>query len=65
MRKQREITNWREDSLRQDRERLQNQSALNRLGQGNSGGVQRTPPRRGPDPRSEDARERDRFPSRW
>ena len=36
---------WREQMYQRDRERLQNQSALNRLGQCNSGGVQRSPVR--------------------
>jgi hypothetical protein len=34
---------WKDQYIQSDRERLQNQSALNRLGQGNSGGVQRSP----------------------
>jgi hypothetical protein len=37
---------WANEYTQRERERLQNQSALNRLGQGNSGGVQRTPPAR-------------------
>jgi hypothetical protein len=37
---------WKEEWAQREREHLQNQSALNRLGQANSGGVQRTPPAR-------------------
>jgi len=50
------ITNYREEYLDRERERLRDQSALNRLGQGNHNGVQRSPVRRGPDPRPEDRR---------
>lgn len=50
------ITNWREESLERERERLRDQSALNRLGQGNYGGVKRSPVRVGYDPRPEDRR---------
>jgi hypothetical protein len=56
MKKPTECTNWREESLDRERERLRDQSALNRLGQGNYNGIKRSPVRQGPDPRPEDRR---------
>lgn len=50
------VENYREQYLDRERERLRDQSALNRLGQGNYEGVQRSPVRSGPDPRPEDRR---------
>ena len=57
-------TNWREESLSRDRERLRNQSALNRL-QSRDREPKCGPVRRGPDPRSEEERDRGDYPSRW
>jgi hypothetical protein len=55
---------WREESFERDRERLRNQSALNRLTSRDREPKQ-APVRRGYDPRSEDERERGDFPCRW
>lgn len=42
------LDDWRNEWNQRRREELQKQSALNRLGQGNSGGVQRSPVRSEP-----------------